>query len=56
MEKNKFLRDISYLVSDSCSEQEVLSYLQGVEDNFHSEWLKEKSRHKFQLLWERRDT
>ncbi|MBP2837300.1 hypothetical protein [Dickeya parazeae] len=56
MEKNKFLRDILHLVSDSCSEQEVLSYLQDVEDNFHSEWLKEKGRHKLQLLWERRDT
>lgn len=55
MEKNKFLRNILHLISESCSEQEVLSYLQDVEEHFHAEWLNEKGRHKLQLLWERRD-
>ncbi|MBC4111317.1 hypothetical protein ACOI68_13095 [Klebsiella sp. C282] len=56
MKNNRFQRDISHLISDICSEQEVLSYLEDVEENFHSEWLKEKGRHKLQLLWERRDS
>ncbi|WP_210523474.1 hypothetical protein [Pantoea ananatis] len=55
MGKNKFMRDLSHLISELCSEKEVLSYLQEVEDNFNLEWLVSKSGHKLQLLWERRD-
>lgn len=56
MEKNKFMRDVSHLISEFCSEEDVLSYLQNVENHFSVDWLNESGEHKLKTLWERKDT
>ncbi|EKF7065787.1 hypothetical protein OZ487_004974, partial [Escherichia coli] len=56
MNKNKYMRAIDHLVTNICSEDEIVSLLKCIEDYFGYDWLKEKGKHKLQILWQRRDT
>lgn len=50
------MRAIDHLVTNICSEDEIVSLLKCIEDYFGYDWLKEKGKHKLQILWQRRDT
>ena len=42
MNKNKYMRAIDHLVTNICSEDEIVSLLKCIEDYFGYDWLKEK--------------
>lgn len=55
MKQNKYMRAIDHLVTNICSEEDIISFLKCIEDHFGDDWLKEKGKHKLQTLWQRRD-
>lgn len=55
MKKNKYNRAIDHLVSKNCTEEDIIYYLECVEQSFGFDWLVEKGNHKLQILWRRRD-
>ncbi|WP_233963648.1 hypothetical protein [Pectobacterium versatile] len=55
MEQNKYRRAINHLETKNCSEDDIIYYLECVEESFGFDWLVEKGNHKLQILWQRRD-